>query len=162
MPTLDEVFNLSPRGKFDFNIETKIFEDHPEYTPSPEKFAQLVLDCVRRHNLASRVILQSFDFRTLRAMKALTPEIRFSALYEKGNESFLEIAGRASAQIVSPEKDLVTLKKVDEAHLAGITVVPWTANTRAEWDALIAANVDAIISDDPAALIAYLKQKKLR
>ena len=162
MPTLDEVFDLSPRGKFEFNIETKIFEDHPEYTPSPEKFAGLVLDCVRRHNLSSRVILQSFDFRTLRAMKALAPEIRLSALYEKGNDSFLEIAGRAGAQIVSPEKDLVTLKKVEEAHIAGINVVPWTANTRAEWDELVAANVDAIISDDPAALIAYLKEKKLR
>jgi glycerophosphoryl diester phosphodiesterase len=162
MPTLDEVFDLSTRGKFEFNIETKIFEDHPEYTPSPEKFARLVLDCVRRHGLASRVILQSFDFRTLRAMKALTPEIRLSALYEKGNDSFLEIAGRAGAQIVSPEKDLVTRKKVDDAHIAGINIVPWTANTRVEWDALIAANVDAIISDDPAALIAYLKEKNLR
>src|SRR6266403_5133499 len=152
IPTLDEVFDLAPRGKFEFNIETKIFEDHPEYTPSPEKFAHLVLDCVRRHNLAPRVILQSFDFRTLRAMKALTPEIRLSALYEKGNDSFLEIAGRAGAQIVSPEKDLVTLKKVEEAHIAGISVVPWTANKRAEWDPLVAAKVDAIISDDPAAL----------
>ena len=162
IPTLDEVFDLSPRGKFEFNIETKIFEDHPEYTPTPEKFARLVLDCVRRHGLESRVILQSFDFRTLRAMKALSPRIRLAALYEKGNDSFLEIAGRAGAQIVSPEKDLVTPKKVEEAHLAGINVVPWTANTRVEWDALIAANVDAIITDDPAALIAYLKERKLR
>jgi glycerophosphoryl diester phosphodiesterase len=162
IPTLDEVFALSSRGKFDFNIETKIFEDHPEYTPSPEKFARLVLDCVQRHGLLSRVILQSFDFRTLHAMKALTPLIRLSALYEKGNDSFLEIAGRAGAQIVSPEKELVTREKVDAAHVAGVTVVPWTANTRVEWDALAAAGVDAIITDDPAALIAYLKEKKLR
>ena len=48
------------------------------------------------------------------------------------------------------------------AHDAGLQVVPWTSNTPAEWDALIAAKVDAIISDDPAALIAYLKEKKLR
>jgi glycerophosphoryl diester phosphodiesterase len=162
MPTLDEVFALGSRSKVEFNIETKIFEDHPEYTPSPEKFARLVLDCVRRHGLSSRVILQSFDFRTLHAMKALSPEIRLSALYEKGSDSFLEVAGRAGAQIVSPEKDLVTPAKVDKAHFAGISVVPWTANTPGEWDALVAAGVDAIISDDPAALIAYLKAKKLR
>jgi len=37
--------------------------------------------------------------------------------------------------------------------------VPWTADTPAAWDALIAAKVDAIISDDPAALIAYLRRK---
>jgi glycerophosphoryl diester phosphodiesterase len=41
-------------------------------------------------------------------------------------------------------------------------VIPWTANTPADWDQLVAAKVDAIITDDPAALIAYLKQRKLR
>jgi glycerophosphoryl diester phosphodiesterase len=41
-------------------------------------------------------------------------------------------------------------------------VVPWTADSEADWDRLIEAKVDAIISDDPAALIAYLKQKGVR
>jgi len=162
IPTLDEVFVLSSRGKFEFNIETKIFADHPEYTPSPEKFAQLVLECVRRHGLESRVILQSFDFRTLHVMKSLDPRIRLSALYEKGPDSFVDVARRAGAPIVSPEKDLVTRQKVKAAHAAGLQVVAWTANTRPAWDALVAAGVDAIISDDPAALIAYLKKKKRR
>src|ERR1041385_2049504 len=30
IPTLDEVFALAHKGKFDFNIETKIFADKPE------------------------------------------------------------------------------------------------------------------------------------
>lgn len=162
IPTLDEVFALASRGSFEFNIETKIFANHPEYTPTPEKFAQLVLDTVRKHRLESRVILQSFDFRTLHAMKALAPQIRLSALYEKGQESFVDIARRAGAQIVSPQFPLVTPAKVKAAHAAGLQVVPWTANTREHWDSLVAAEVDAIISDDPAALIAYLKEKKLR
>ena len=123
MPTLDEVFALASRGKFEFNIETKIFEDHPEYTPSPEKFARLVLDCVRRHALESRVILQSFDFRTLHAMKSIAPGMRLSALYEKGPEDFVDIARRAEARIVSPEKDLVTPEKVKAAHGAGLHLV---------------------------------------
>jgi glycerophosphoryl diester phosphodiesterase len=162
IPTLDEVFALASRGRFEFNIETKSFVDHPEYTPAPEKFARLVLDCVRRHGLESRVILQSFDFRTLHAMKTLAPGMRLSALYERGPDTFVDVARRAGAQIVSPEADLVTPEKVKAAHAAGLQVVAWTANTRPAWDALIAARVDAIISDDPAALIAYLKEKKLR
>jgi glycerophosphoryl diester phosphodiesterase len=162
IPTLDEVFALAPRGTFEFNIETKIFVDHPEYTPSPEKFAQLVLDSVRRHGLESRVILQSFDFRTLHAMMSLAPGVRLSALYEKGPDSFVDVARRAGAQIVSPETHLVTPNKVKAAHAAGLQVIAWTANARPEWDALVAAQVDSIISDDPAALIAYLKEKKLR
>jgi glycerophosphoryl diester phosphodiesterase len=41
-------------------------------------------------------------------------------------------------------------------------VIPWTANTPRDWDRLIAAGVDAIITDDPAALIAHLKDRGLR
>src|SRR5439155_11459003 len=122
------------------------------YTPSPEKFAHLVLDCVRRHGLESRVILQSFDFRTLHAMKALAPGMRLSALYENGPESFVDVARRAGAAIVSPEKDLVTPQKVKAAHGAGLQVVAWTANTRPEWYAVVTGGVEAIISDDPTAL----------
>jgi glycerophosphoryl diester phosphodiesterase len=82
IPTLDDVLALGSRGKFEFNIETKISPKHPELAPPPEEFARLVLDVVKKRNLVSRVILQSFDFRTLRAMKTLAPSMRRSALYE--------------------------------------------------------------------------------
>jgi glycerophosphoryl diester phosphodiesterase len=163
MPTLDEVFQLAPRGSFDFNIETKSFPDKPEYTPAPEEFARLVLDKIRHYHLEKRVILQSFDFRTLVAMRKLAPEIRLSALTETDTRDFASIAKEAgNAEIISPEVKLVTPQKVAAAHAAGLQVVPWTADTPAEWDALIRARVDAIITDDPAALIALLKQRGLR
>lgn len=162
MPTLDEVFDLAPRGSFGFNIETKIFADHPELTPPPEEFARMVLALVRKHHLEKRVLLQSFDFRTLRAMKKLDPSIALVALWEGGDRDFVSIAKEAGAGIVSPQFRLVTPEKVRAAHAAGLQVVPWTANTVADWDKLIAAQVDAIISDDPAELIAYLKSKGLR
>jgi glycerophosphoryl diester phosphodiesterase len=157
MPTLDEVFALASKGKFDFNIETKIFAQHPEYTPPPDEFARMVLDLVRKHHLESRVILQSFDFRTLLAMKKLAPGIRRAALYEGAAKDFLEIAKESGAQILSPNYHLVTPEQVAAAHAAGLQVVPWTPNTPQEWDRLISAKVDAIITDDPAALIAHLK-----
>jgi glycerophosphoryl diester phosphodiesterase len=159
VPTLDEVFALAPQGTFDYNIETKSFPDKPQYTPTPEVFAQMVLDKVRQYKLEKRIILQSFDFRTLRAMKKLAPEIRLSALIENDTRDFGSIAKEAGpADIISPYFKLVTPEKVAAAHAAGLQVVPWTANTPQEWDPLIAAHVDAIISDDPAALIAYLKR----
>ena len=160
IPTFEEVLDLAPLGSFEFNVETKIFADRPELTPGPEEFTRLVLAAVRRHHLEKRVILQSFDFRTLHAMKTMAPEIRLSALYEGTPRSFVDIAREAGATIVSPDYHLVTPDQVAAAHAAGLQVVPWTANTPADWDKLIAANVDAIISDDPAALLAYLKEKK--
>lgn len=160
MPTLDQVFALASRGTFQFNIETKSFPDKPQYTPLPAEFARMVLDKIRKHKLEARVILQSFDFRTLVAMRKLAPAIRLSALTETDGRDFAAIAAEAAhAEIISPEFHLVTPAKVEAAHKAGLQVVAWTANTPDDWDKLIAAKVDAIISDDPAALIAYLKKK---
>ena len=158
IPTLDEVFDLAPKGNFRFNIETKIDPSKPDLAPPPAEFARRVLDVIRKHHLESRVILQSFDFRTLHEMKRMAPEISLSALYEGAPKSFVEIAEEAGADIVSPAHALVTPDLVRAAHAAGLKVVPWTANLPADWDRLIAAQVDAIISDDPAALIAYLKK----
>jgi glycerophosphoryl diester phosphodiesterase len=162
MPTLEEVFALAPRGEFQFNIETKSFPDHPELTPPPEEFARMVLEMVRKHGLEKRVLLQSFDFRTLHAMKKLAPEIRLVALWEGDGRDFVSIARDAGADIVSPQFRLVTPEKVRAAHEAGLQVVPWTADTPADWDKLISAQVDAIITDDPAELIGHLKKKGLR
>ena len=75
---------------------------------------------------------------------------------------YVEAAKAAGAQIVSPHFRLVTKARVDQAHAAGLQVVPWTANEPKLWDALIAAGVDAIITDDPAALIAYLRETNHR
>lgn len=161
MPTLDEVFDLAPQGNFLFNIETKSFPNRPELTPSPEEFAKLVLAKIRKHHLESRVVLQSFDFRTLRAMKRLAPGIKLSALDARPARSFVEIAKEAGADIVSPEFHLVTFQRVQAAHRAGLQVLPWTPDTPAEWNRLIADGVDGIITDDPAALIVFLKGKYL-
>lgn len=162
MPSLDEVFDLAPRGSFWFNIETKIFADHPELTPPPEEFSRMVLEKVRKHRLEKRVLLQSFDFRTLHAMKKLDEKIPRVALWEAGERDFVSIAREAEAGIVSPYYPLVTAEKVRAAHEAGLQVVPWTADTAADWEKLVAADVDAIISDDPAELIAFLKSRGLR
>jgi glycerophosphoryl diester phosphodiesterase len=159
MPTLDQVFDLAPKGKFLFNIETKSFPDHPELSPPPDEFVRLVLEVVRKHHLEQRVILQSFDFRTLHAMRKLAPEIKQAALYSGPAEDFVEIGKEAGAEIVSPSFNLVTPEQVKAAHTAGYKVLPWTANKSDDWSRLVAAGVDGIISDDPAALIAWLKSR---
>jgi glycerophosphoryl diester phosphodiesterase len=162
MPTLDEVLSLSTQGHFDYNIETKSFPDKPQYTPPPAEFVRLFLQEVRKHGLEKRVILQSFDFRTLVAAKQMAPKLRRSALIENDSRDFVTIAKEGGdAQIISPHYSLVTKEKVQAAHKAGLQVVPWTANRPEDWDRLIDCGVDAIISDDPAALIAYLRAKGL-
>ena len=75
---------------------------NPDLAPPPEEFAKLLFDAIKRHGLQRRVIVQSFDFRTLHVMKKLDPKIRLSALYEGKPKSFVEIATEAGAPALSP------------------------------------------------------------
>ena len=162
IPTLDEVFALANQGSFKYNVEMKSDPNKPQYTPPPVEFAHMLLDTIRKHKLERRVIVQSFDFRTLVAMKELAPDIVLSALTDKDQRPFPVIAREARAGVISPQFKLVTREKVRDAHGAGIQVVPWTADDPQEWDRLIDAGVDGIITDNPAALIEHLKKRGLR
>jgi glycerophosphoryl diester phosphodiesterase len=162
VPTLDQVLALSDRGPFLFNIEVKSFPDRPALAPPPERFAELVYQAVRRHNLQNRVIVQSFDFRILHAMGRMAPEIRLGALYVGRPKRLAAIAHRAGAGIVAPYHALASARQVHSAHDADLEVVAWTANRPRDWRRLIAAQVDAIVTDNPAALLAYLREIGLR
>lgn len=161
VPALSEVFDLGRGNQVWFNVETKIFADKPELTPNPEAFTKLVLEQIRKHGLESRVILQSFDPRTLRVMKKLDPSIPRAALFEIDSD-WLEVAREFEATILSPEYHLVTRDRVAKAHASGLQVVPWTVDKPEDWQRQVDAKVDAIICDDPAPLIAWLKEKGLR
>jgi len=163
IPTLDEVLALAPRGSFWFNIEMKSQPAKPEMQPPPEEYAKLVAAAIRKHKLEQRVIIQSFDFSMTRALGSVAPELRRAALYAGLPRDFTDLSREAgNTPIVSPHYSLVTPERVKQAHDAGLQVVPWTANTPELWDKLIAAGVDAIITDDPKGLIDHLRAKGLR
>lgn len=153
IPALSEVLALAPLASFDFHIEAK-----PVLQLSPTSFAQLILEQIRLHEVQSRVALLSFDYRILHEMKRLDPYIPLCALYESGPRTYLSLAEESGASIVSPRYTTVTPAKVEEAHKAGLQIVAWTASQPRGWNKLIAAKVDAIVTDDPAGLIAYLKK----
>jgi len=158
IPALAEVLSLSSRGSFQFDIEVKSFPD-AGLTPAPDVAAKMLLDEIRKHGLEKRVVVQSFDFRVLHAVKQLAPEIRLAALWSHMVLPFVSAANAAGADIVSPEYRLVTADQVSAAHAANLQVVPWTANASDDWQRLIDADVDGIITDDPAALLAYLNEQ---
>jgi glycerophosphoryl diester phosphodiesterase len=167
-PTLREFFealkssSLPNKDTIQFNIETKIFADRPEVTPDPETFAKLVIAELDRAQVVERTILQSFDDRTLEAARRLKPSLRLAVLnYSKFSNS-LARAQKLKAEFVSPNTRFVTADYVRRAHSLGMQVVPWTANDPQTWSTLVNAGVDAIISDDPAALLEFLKARGQR
>lgn len=163
IPTFAEVLALTKKGPIRINVEIKSNPKKPEETPEPKPYAEMVAAEVRKHKLEKRVMIQSFDFRVLLAMKEAAPELRQSALFGAERKDMVEAAREAGGTpMVSPHYAAVTAEQVKKAHEAGLKVVAWTANTAEIWDQLIAAGVDGIITDDPAAVIAHLKGKGLR
>jgi len=170
--TFDEVLDLANGTTVQFNVETKSFPNHPEFTPPPAEFVALIVAAIKKHNVdPARIILQSFDWRTLAEMRKQWPAIRLSALvgavkydammgHTDPTKDFAAIAKLTGAEIISPDWSLVTPEQVAAAHQAGAQVAPYTPNTPEAWQKLADAGVDAIISDDPVALLAWLRAQK--
>lgn len=155
IPALREVFELASRGDFGFDVEVKCFPQRPNLAPPPGRIAELLVAEIERASVASRVTVLSFDYRVLRVLRRTAPQIRTAALYEFGARDFVSLAREAEAETIAPYHRLVTPRKVEAAHCAGLRVLPWTANRPRDWNRLIRAGVDGIITDDPAGLIAF-------
>jgi glycerophosphoryl diester phosphodiesterase len=170
--TFDEVLDLAKGTTVQFNVETKSFPNHPEMTPAPAEFVALIVAAIKKHNVdPARVILQSFDWRTLAEMRKQYPAIRLSALvgrpkydalmgHSDPTKDFAAIVKETGAEIVSPDWTMATPEQVAAAHKAGTQVTPYTPNTPEQWQKLADAGVDAIITDDPVGLLAWLRAQK--
>lgn len=186
-PTLDELFDLvkTQPKPVRLNVETKITPTDPHQTVDPATFARLVVDTIHRAQLGERVTVQSFDWRTLVAVKKRDPSIATACLtIETENNdnvkpgdngaspwtagfdlrrygSVPKLVKAAQCDIWSPLWRNATNERIDEAHALGIKVLPWTVNDPAEMARLIDAGVDGIITDYPDRLRAVMREKKL-
>jgi glycerophosphoryl diester phosphodiesterase len=162
IPTLDEVFELAKTSAIKFNIEIKSSPNWNGWAPPPEEFSRMVVDAIRRNKLEKRVLVQSFDFRVVKAVVAMAPEMDVAALYGPGDRTFVDVAQETGVKVVTPLHTLVTAEKLKAAHDARIRVIPWTVDKPDVWDRLIDLGVDGIITNDPGALAAHLKARGLR
>lgn len=166
-PSYEEILQLAQKyPKARINIEIKSNPQKLELQPTPDVYARMILDGIRKFKMEKRVLVQSFDFRPLRAMKAIAPELPLSALYPTGRDDkdrdFVDVAKDAGTATVSMNLGIVTKEKVAKAHAPKIRVLAWTANDPAEWQTLLDAGVDGLITDDPEGAVEFLKKKGLR
>ena len=156
VPTLDLVLAAGAGNDMIFDIEAK---HCGALTPAPHDYAELILDAVDRAGMADRVMVRSFDHSILRAAHDLRPEIPRVALVAEKALNWVRICERAAAQCISPWHKLVSKAAVRRAHEAGLAVIPWTVNKPRSWARMVDVGVDWIITDDPAALVRYLRDR---
>lgn len=178
IPTLSELFALvqkSGNSRVRFNIETKIDPNHPDETLDPQAFVTKLLGLIETEAFSDRVMIQSFDWRTLQLVQQQAPKIptvyltlqRGSGQTVALDKATIWTAGfnpadhggslprtikAAGGAIWSPYFGDVTATLISEAHRLGLRVVVWTVNKREDMARMIELGVDGIISDRPDLL----------
>jgi glycerophosphoryl diester phosphodiesterase len=186
-PTLRELLDLvKTSGKpVRLDIETKITPDNGGDTVDAATFVRVILDEVRRANLADRVTIQSFDWRTLREAKHVAPQIPTSCLTIESNGMNTMTAGSdgrspwhaglvdrdypsvpalvaaAGCNVWSAFYRNLTPAFVADAHARGVSVLAWTVDDPADMRRLIDIGVDGIITDYPDRLRQVMEGKHM-
>ncbi len=135
-----------------YNIEIKSQKTTDNiFHPEPEKFADLVLDIIYQKGIQSRVIIQSFDPRSLKIVSEKYPSVRIALLIENQQipvGHFFHLYG-FKPDIVSPDYALLSKAIVDSLHGKDIQVITWTVDDLASAKELYAMGVNGIITDYP-------------
>jgi glycerophosphoryl diester phosphodiesterase len=156
LDSVQQYMMTSKRALPYFNIETKTDPATDNiYHPAPEEFVDELMKVIYAKKIEDRVVIQSFDFRTLRYLHKKYPLIKTAALIEdfdeRGIKDQLKSLGFVPT-IYSPEYKLVTDDLIKKCHEQHIKIIPWTVNDKTTIDRLKAMGVDGIISDYPDLL----------
>jgi glycerophosphoryl diester phosphodiesterase len=172
IPTLEQVVQLAEqrsRHRIRYNIEIKTTPSKPGDTAPPEQVARRLVATVRASGIAARTTIQSFDWRGLREVARLAPELPRSCLTEADTiapawNDGLDVAAYGGSiprlvhgfgcQVWSPDHEALTAAQVAEAHALHLAVLPWTVNAPDAIARLLAWGVDGIITDFPDRLPA--------
>ncbi|MDX2163208.1 MAG: glycerophosphodiester phosphodiesterase family protein [bacterium] len=150
IPTLDEVFEAVGKRLF-VNVEIK------SETVDTDGVEQVVADCIRRHNMETRVILSSFNPRTLQRFRAILPEVPVGFLYDPESPAEVwDIIAGMDYEAYHPNHTLITPEMVDEYALDGRLINTWTVNDPDRAVALHEMGVRGIISDAPDTILKAL------
>jgi glycerophosphoryl diester phosphodiesterase len=136
-----------------YNIETKTDPQLDSvFHPMPVEFVDLLMSVINEKGVKDRVIIQSFDFRTLQYLHQEYPEMKTAMLIEGFDERTLDDEVNAlgfTPTIYSPEYSLVNQDLIKKCHEQKIKIIPWTVDDKATIDQLKAMGVDGIITDYP-------------
>lgn len=144
-----------------FNIETKRDPDHPEYIDDGFTGGEVgvletaVLQAVTAAGVHDRVIIQSFDHRSLRTIRAIDDTILLAAL-TSGDGDKVKVYWGYGFDIWSPNYRDLTPELLQKAHDLGLAVIPWTVNDADTMQELVDLGVDGLISDRPDILLKLL------
>ena len=161
MPTLEEVFAaFAGNSNVRWFIETKMPKEGSPGAPIDTTLYAAKLDqLVRRYGLEDRVVLQSFDWRTLRAMRELNPRIRTCPLaVPRHSHDYAATLRELGATCIVLSTRETMPAQVAALQREGVLVFSGVIDSQAEWEQALDYGYDALFSNDPVGVIEYLRR----
>ena len=137
-----------------FNLETKRVADDPQTIDdgfdgiNAGLLELALLAAIEAAGVTERTTVQSFDHRSLWAVAATGSEVALAALSSRSLPDFGDLA-KGGASVWSPNQSLVSPASLENAHDAGLAVIPWTVNDPDDMQRLLELGADGIITDRP-------------
>ncbi len=145
VPTLREVLDLV-QGETGLVVEIK------------EPGTEAVIASVLMDRMPNWLFLVSFYPGSVAMAKRLLPGAQAGLIYSQETADPVGLARKVQADLILPRWDRVSHGVVEQAHNAGLLVVPWTLNTKDALEAAARLGVDGFASDDPCAARRYLQE----
>jgi glycerophosphoryl diester phosphodiesterase len=159
IPTLEEALQWAT-GKMALNIEikTEAWRENLEESVEPR-----VIELVRQSGMQDHIIFSSFDYRILRRLKELAPDLRMAILYEpsqSGEKDPLTLVQELQADAFNCSATQLTEEWLGQLREAGIPVLVYTVNEPDAMKSLIEAGVSGIFSDYPDVLLKVAQESR--
>lgn len=158
VPSLAELFTLFQSNNSMLYLEMKC--DSP-YEQRP--LAEACVRAIREHSLEDRVIVECFQLPALKILKEIDPEIKTVALFEPTftnpsvliDQRMINQATGVGAAALALHHRLARESLVQKAKDAGLYVAVWTVDDPAWIERARTLGIDALITNDPAAMLAH-------
>ncbi len=158
VPTLDEVLDLTATSSQPFLVNIEV----TNYTTLNDGLEKLVVEVVKRHNCAERILFSSFNPFTVRALSRLMPDVPRGILYSRDMPLYLRqvwLAPFVPHEFRHPDQSYIAPDFVQKLNAQGKRVNTWTVNDRADIARVAASGVAGIIGDSPQTMREVLMKR---
>ncbi|HEX8178113.1 MAG TPA: glycerophosphodiester phosphodiesterase family protein [Pyrinomonadaceae bacterium] len=159
IPTLAQVLALAQTHAGVFYVELKCERGGGD----ARRLAARVVETVHEHGAQARVVIESFNLTAVAEVRRLAPHLPTAALFERRlarpfptTRALLARARACGAHELALHHTLVNARTAAAARHAGFAIVVWTVDNPARLGRLISLGVRAVITNDPARMMAQL------
>ena len=158
VPTLAEALE-SMSGRIGVDIEIKNIPGEPDFDADAERVVEATLDVLHETGFTGPLLMSSFNPRSIARVRELEPDLPTGLLtaYDVEADVALRFAREQGHAWVLPFAEMVEAAEpgfADRVHRDGSFVGTWVVDEPDRGVALMRAGIDAVATNDPAALVA--------